>query len=77
LADAAAERWRWPTWPNAAAPRSRSSSPKRRRTASIDRLREDLRLQNALEFLKENAVIEDVEPAEDKHGCAFEEGKAA
>ena len=42
----------------------------------IDRMRDDLRLQNALEFLKEQAVVEDIEPAEDKHGCAFEEGKA-
>lgn len=47
-----------------------------KRDGLINRLMEDLRLQNALEFLKENAVIEEVEPEPSKHGCAFEEGKA-
>lgn len=42
----------------------------------VERLMEDLRLQNALEFLKENAQIEEVDPEPSKHGCAFEEGKA-
>lgn len=42
----------------------------------VERLMEDLRLQNALEFLKENAQIEEVDPEPSKHGCAFEEGNA-
>ncbi len=47
-----------------------------KRDGLINRLMEDLRLQNALEFLKQNAAIEEVEPEPSKHGCAFEEGKA-
>ena len=38
----------------------------------IDRLRGDLRLDNAIEFLKSNATIEEVEPEGEKHDCAFE-----
>ena len=38
----------------------------------IERLREDLLLENAVDFLKTNAVIEEVDPVADKHGCAFE-----
>ncbi len=41
-----------------------------------NRLVDDLRLQNALAFLKDNADIEEVDPEPSKHGCAFEEGKA-
>ncbi len=43
----------------------------------IDRLREDLRLQGAIDFLKSNAVVEEVEPTQEKHDCAFEKGTAA
>jgi len=42
----------------------------------VDKLREDLLLENAVEFLKTSAVIEEVDPAADKHDCAFEEGHA-
>lgn len=43
----------------------------------IDRLREDLRMQQAIDFLKTNAVIEEVETASEKHDCAFEKGESA
>jgi trigger factor len=42
----------------------------------VERLSDDLRLQNALQFLKDHAAIEEVDPAPSKHGCAFEEGQA-
>ena len=42
----------------------------------VSRLSDDLRLQNALNFLKDYSKIEEVEPEPSKHGCAFEEGKA-
>jgi len=42
----------------------------------IDRLREDLRMQQSIDFLKSNAVIEEVEASGDKHDCAFEKGEA-
>ncbi|MBL9116462.1 MAG: trigger factor [Verrucomicrobiaceae bacterium] len=42
----------------------------------MERLSDDLRLQNALNFLKNHAAIEEVDPEPSKHGCAFEEGKA-
>jgi trigger factor len=43
----------------------------------IERMRGDLRLDNALQFLKANAAIEEIEPSADKHDCAFEKGEAA
>jgi hypothetical protein len=42
----------------------------------VERLSDDLRLQIALQFLKDHAAIEEVDPAPSKHGCAFEEGQA-
>jgi trigger factor len=50
------------------------SEAKKNRLA--DRLTDDLRLQNALNFLKQHAAIEEVDPEPSKHGCAFEEGNA-
>ncbi|MDB6137972.1 MAG: Trigger factor [Verrucomicrobiaceae bacterium] len=41
----------------------------------IDKLREDLLLENAVEFLKTSAVVEEVDAADDKHDCAFEGGE--
>ena len=43
----------------------------------IDRLRGDLRLDNAIQFLKSHATIEETEADADKHDCAFEKGEAA
>jgi trigger factor len=42
----------------------------------IERLREDLLLENAVDFLKTNAAVEEVDPVAEKHDCAFEEGDA-
>lgn len=50
---------------------------KAQQNGMIDRLREDLRMQQAIEFLKTNAVVEEVEPTADKHDCAFEKGEAS
>ena len=47
------------------------------KTGLVDRLRGDLRLDNAIQFLKSHAVIEEIESTEDKHDCAFEKGEAA
>lgn len=43
-----------------------------RKNNLIDRLREDLLLENAVDFLKSSAVVEEVDPVTEKHGCAFE-----
>ena len=48
-----------------------------KKNGMIEKLREDLLLENAVEFLKNSAVIEEVDPVSDKHDCAFEEGKAS
>ncbi|MDB6119921.1 MAG: trigger factor, partial [Verrucomicrobiaceae bacterium] len=43
----------------------------------IDKLREDLLLQNAVEFLKTSSVVEEVDSeGGEKHDCAFEKGEA-
>lgn len=42
----------------------------------LDRLREDLRMQHAIDFLKRHAVIEEVSTPAEKHDCAFEKGEA-
>lgn len=47
-----------------------------KKNGMIDKLREDLLLENAVEFLKNSAVIEEVDAVGEKHDCAFEEGHA-
>ena len=47
-----------------------------KKSGMVDRLRDDLLLENAVEFLKEHAVIEEVDPVAEKHDCAFEEAEA-
>lgn len=46
------------------------------RSGMIDRLRDNLRIENAVDFLKENAVIEDIDPVAQAHGCDFEKAEA-
>ncbi len=57
------------------------TSPKKfmaeaQKTGLVDRLRDDLLLQNAIEFLKEHAIVEDIDPLPNKHGCGFEEAES-
>ncbi len=63
------------------ASRSRQSPKKfmaeAQRSGLVDRVREDIRLNHALQFLKDSAAVEEVEPEDDKHDCAFEKGEAA
>jgi trigger factor len=49
---------------------------KAKKSGMIDNIRFELRQQNALEFLKSAAQIEEIDAPEDKHGCAFEKGQA-
>ncbi len=46
------------------------------RNGTVNRLRENLRIENAVDFLKQNAVIEDVDPVTEAHGCEFEKAEA-
>lgn len=46
------------------------------RNGLINRLRDNLRIEGAVDFLKQHAVIEDVDPVTEAHGCEFEKAEA-
>jgi trigger factor len=46
------------------------------RNGLINRLRDNLRIESAVDFLKQHAVIEDVDPVTEAHGCEFEKAEA-
>lgn len=46
------------------------------RSGMVDRLRDNLRIENAVDFLKQHAVIEEIDPVAEAHGCAFEKEEA-
>jgi len=46
------------------------------KTGLVNRLRENLRIENAVDFLKRHAVIEEVDAVAEAHGCDFEKAEA-